>query len=347
MINQKMILTKTPGSKAKDLRGYFELKEEKIDINTLGEGEVWVKVLYASVDPVNRVWLAAKTYIDQVKPGDVMKAFGLGQIVNSNNKKFKIGSIVGGILEWQQYLKINPAKTRLTIIPFNDYPNLSYFTSVLGINGFTAYFGLKEIGKPKPGETLVVSTAAGATGSIVCSLGKIWGCRVIGIAGADEKCEYVKKVLGADECINYKTTKDMRAALKKCCPKGIDVYFDNVGEETLDAVLTEINIGARIILCGATSTYLDFHGAKGLSWVAAVISKRATMQGLNFGIYKDKFPDALIELMGYIDEGKLRYNETIMNGLKEAPSALQLLFDGKNIGKIVVKVGDPMEASKL
>jgi len=305
-----------------------------------------VKVLYFSVDPINRVWVVAKTYIDKVELNHVMSAFGVGQILKSNDPAYKPGDIVFGMLQWSTYMVTTQKKSQFYKLP-KIYPYPHHFLGVLGLNGWTAYFGLKKIGNVKEGETVVVSTAAGATGELVCGLAKIWKCRVIGIAGSQEKCKYVTDVLKADGCINYITTKSLHTELKELCPKGIDVYFDNVGEAILDTVLGLINDRARIILCGAMSTYNSFEERRGIANYSRLIMRRGKMEGLMTFIYANEFADASKEILGYMQDGSLQYRETIVEGVENAPKALKTLFDRKNIGRVMIKVSNMEENSKL
>jgi NADPH-dependent curcumin reductase CurA len=273
--------------------------------------------------------------MDPVEIGDVMNAFCVGVVMASKSPKFVPGDWVSGLLGWQSYAAMHAS--RISKLPQN-YPNPQHFLGVLGISGLTAYMGLKEIGQVKPGETLVVSAAAGAVGELVVGLGKIWGARVIGIAGSDEKCKYVKEVLGADDCIDYKK-ENVAKGLKRLCPNGVDVYFDNVGGEILDIVLSIVKDYARIVCCGAISGYnTASNESYRLRNYPRLIIKRARMEGFIYFDFKEKIPAAVKDLMDLVKNGKLKFREDFLEGIDNAPSALQRLLTGGNIGKVMVRV---------
>ena len=336
-MNMKIALAKRPDSSfPKNLDCFQLFYTAPPDDQKLRPDEVIVQNRFMSMDASMRVWMSgAKTYMDPVNVGDVMNGFCVGVVFASKSPKFKVGEWVSGLLGWQSYAAMHASK--LQKLPQN-YPHPQHFLGVLGISGLTAYLGLKEIGQVKAGETLVVSAAAGAVGELAVGLGKIWGARVIGIAGSEDKCKYVKQVLGADECIDYKK-EDVAKSLKIHCPKGIDVYFDNVGGEILDTVLSLINDYARIICCGAISGYNsgkdDLYRLRNYS---RLIIKRAKMQGYIYFDYKAQIPTAVKELMEFIKSGKLKFNEDFVEGLDSAPVALQRLLTGGNVGKVLVRI---------
>ena len=339
-------LVKRPGPSFPNDLSLFEKRQESLpSIEELKKNEnyILIKVLYISVDPVMRVWMSgAKTYLPALDLNETMFAFGIGEVIHSMTKRFKKGEIVSGCLKMQEYCLIDLEKDLfLTKIPFllPDVP-LHYYLNVLGINGFTAYQGLITIGKPKAGETVVVSTAAGATGIFVCQFAKSLGCRVVGLTGSEEKCEFLKKELGVDVAINYKTEKCIRAAFKKYCPKGIDVYFDNVGEDILDAVLASMNNNGRIALSGAMKTYNDYKGRGGLKNYHTIISRRIIMRGFTFNECFENLGEVVGFILEQIKENKLIVKEEILVGLEKAPLGLQKLFLNQNIGKVLVKVGE-------
>lgn len=335
-MNIKIALTKRPDASFPKNLDLFQLfYTAPPSAEKLRPEEVIIQNRYISIDAAMRVWISgAKTYMDPVQVGDVMNAFCVGVVLSSKSAKFSVGDWVSGLFGWQAYAAM-PA-SRVTKLP--TYPNPQHFLGVLGISGLTAYMGLKEIGQVKKGETLVVSAAAGAVGELVVGLGKLWGARVIGIAGSKEKCRYVKEVLGADECIDYKN-ENVFNSLKKICTKGIDVYFDNVGGEILDNVLSLINDFSRIVCCGAISGYNQGkdEGYRLRNYPRLII-KRAKMQGFIYFDYKEKIPGAVKELMQYINNGKLKFNEDFVDGLDNAPFALQKLLTGANTGKVIVRV---------
>src|SRR5512136_1082345 len=312
----------------------FEWREEPAP--TPGEGEVLVHNLYLSLDPTNRGWMnETATYLPAVAIGAVMRGITIGVVEQSRNARFPEGTLVLGTLGWQEYALSNGAD--LTPLPNNPSIPLTAHLGLFGIIGPTAYFGLLEIGKPVAGETLVVSAAAGAVGSLVGQIGKIKGCRVVGIAGSDEKCRWIKDELGFDAAINYKTER-VRASLKQHCPDGIDVHFENVGGDILDAALSLINLHARIVLCGLISQYNATRPVPGPYFLGNVLTRRARVEGFIVLDYAPRFPEAVRDLSQWYAEGKLRYRVEVVEGLENAPRALNKLFDGSNQGKLVVQV---------
>ncbi|MFZ0489264.1 MAG: NADP-dependent oxidoreductase, partial [Salegentibacter sp.] len=259
----------------------------------------------------------------------------VAEVVETKNRNFQPGDYVTGMLPWKQLHNTNGHG--LNKVDPESAP-LSAHLGLLGLTGLTAYLGLLKIGRPVKGETLVVSGAAGAVGSIVGQIGKIHGCRVVGIAGSDEKVDHIKTKFGYDAGINYKTTDDMEAALSQACPEGIDIYFDNVGGETLDAVLMNINKNARIINCGAISTYNEKETPVGPRPEGILIKKTALMQGFLVRDHVKDFGMAIRQLSSYLTQGKLKYDETIVEGFENIPTAFLGLFEGKNTGKMIVKV---------
>jgi NADPH-dependent curcumin reductase CurA len=303
-----------------------------------GDGEVLVQTLYLSLDPAMRGWMnEGKSYIPPVGIGEVMRAGGIGKVVASKSPLFAGGDVVSGALGVQQFWtgaandraaglhKIDPA-----MAPLPKWLN------ALGMPGMTAYFGLLEVGQPKPGETVVVSGAAGAVGQTVGQVAKHMGCRVVGIAGGKDKCDFVVDQLGFDACIDYKGGS-VRDGLKTHCPQGVDIYFDNVGGEILDTVLTRINMKARIIICGAISQYNHTH-VKGPANYLSLLVNRARMEGIVVFDYADRYPIAVAEIAKWMREGSFKTREDIVQGLDKFPEALLMLFEGKNFGKLVLQV---------
>ncbi|HLN30867.1 MAG TPA: NADP-dependent oxidoreductase [Gemmataceae bacterium] len=302
-----------------------------------GEGEVLVKLLYISLDPAMRGWMnEGKSYIAPVGIGEVMRAGGAGRVIASKNPKFAVGDYVYGGFGVQEYA-LSDGKS-LTKVNIKLAP-LPIYLGTLGMPGMTAYFGLLDIGQPKPGETVVVSGAAGAVGQVVGQIAKIKGCRVIGIAGGSEKCRYVLNDLGLDAAIDYKS-EDVKKSLAKHCPKGVDVYFDNVGGDILDAVLTQLARGARIVICGAISQYNNTGPIKGPSNYLSLLVNRASMKGMVVFDYADRYAEAAREMAGWLLAGKLKSREDVVEGLETFPETLLKLFKGENTGKLMIKVAE-------
>jgi NADPH-dependent curcumin reductase CurA len=332
-LNHKFELAARPVGMPK--RTDWAFKEEPV--RDPGEGELVVKILYISLDPAMRGWMnEGKSYIPPVAIGEVMRALALGRVVASKNSKFSVGEYVYGPLGVQEYAPSNG--TGLTKIDPSAAP-LPLYLSTLGMPGMTAYFGLLDIGQPRPGETVVVSGAAGAVGTVVGQIAKIKGCRVVGIAGGPEKCRFIVKDLGFDAAIDYKA-EDVRKALQNHCPKGVDIYFDNVGGDILDAVLTQLARGARIVICGAISQYNNTTPIKGPSNYLSLLVNRAMMKGMVVFDYADRYREAAREMAGWLAAGKLKSREDIVEGLQTFPDTLLKLFKGENIGKLILKVAE-------
>jgi NADPH-dependent curcumin reductase len=308
-------------------------------VRELADGEVLVKTQYLSLDPAMRGWMNdAKSYIRPVAIGEVMRAGGIGEVVASKSPKFAVGDIVTGGLGVQTYW-IGAADDRSAALAKIDtrLAPATVWTNTLGMPGMTAYFGLLEVGQPKAGETVVVSGAAGAVGQTVGQVAKQLGCRVVGIAGGKEKCDFVVNELGFDACIDYKAG-DIRGGLKEHCPNGIDVYFDNVGGDILDMVLTRINMKARIVICGAISQYNNTTPVKGPANYLSLLVNRARMEGMVVFDYADRYHVAIAQLATWLKEGKIKSREDVVQGIDQFPQALTMLFEGKNFGKLVLKV---------
>lgn len=302
-----------------------------------GPGEVLVQVLYLSLDPAMRGWMnEGKSYVPPVGIGEVMRALGLGRVIASDDPSLAVGDHVVGITGVQDYAVL-PAKEATRIDP--SLAPLPTWLGVLGMPGMTAYFGLLDVGQPKPGETVVVSGAAGAVGGLVGQIAKLKGCRVIGIAGGADKCRYVVDELGFDGVIDYKA-EDVRKSLRSLAPKGVDVYFDNVGGDILDTVLAQLARGARIAICGAISQYNSTEGVKGPANYMSLLVNRARMQGFVVFDYAARYGEAARDIAGWIAEGKVKAREDVAAGLENFPATLLKLFRGENFGKLVLKVAD-------
>ncbi|MBK9347127.1 MAG: NADP-dependent oxidoreductase [Burkholderiales bacterium] len=300
------------------------------------EGEVVIQNQYLSLDPAMRGWMndSKASYIPPVGLGEVMRAIAVGKVIASKNPKFAVGEHVTGLLGVQEYAYSNGQG--LTKVDPKLAP-LPLYLSTLGMPGLTAYFGLLEVGQPQAGDTVVVSGAAGAVGSVVGQIAKIKGARVVGIAGGADKCRYLVEELGFDAAIDYKT-ENVAEALKTHCPKGVNVYFDNVGGDILDAVLTRLARGARIVICGAISQYNNTTPVKGPANYLALLVQRATMTGIVVSDYYDRAGEAAMVMAGWIQSGKLKTREDVVNGLDKFPEAFEMLFTGANNGKLVLKV---------
>ena len=299
------------------------------------DGEVLVKNLWLSLDPYMRGRLTQqKSYVKGVEIGEVMTGETAGEVVESRHPKFKPGDTVTAPSGWQLYCSVNGEL--LTKVDASRAP-LSNYLGCLGMPGRTAYFGMKDIGAPKPGETVVVSAASGAVGMVVGQIAKIKGCRAVGIAGGREKCEYLVRELGFDAAIDYKSD-DVKRTLRQHCPQGVDVYFDNVGGEILDTVLTQLARNARIVICGAISQYNSTTGVRGPANYMSLLVNRASMTGMLVFDYASRYPEAMREMAGWLAAGKLKTREDIVAGLETFPETLLKLFKGENFGKLVLKV---------
>jgi len=322
--------------------GYPKVSDFKLvesPIPTPKAGEILVRAIYLSLDPYQRGRMSdAPSYARPVQIGEVMTGEIVGKVMVSQHPEFKEGDIVAGLLGWQEYAvsdgtgvrKIDP-----TLAP------ISTALGVLGMPGMTAYFGLLDLGKPQPGETVVVSGAAGAVGSIVGQIAKIKGCRVVGIAGGERKVNYLLKELGFDAAFDYKTVQNYGQKLKELCPAGIDVYFDNVGGSITDAVFPLINIKARVVICGQISQYNLEKPELGPRCLRYLIMKRARVEGFLIFDYASRYKEALQQLAEWVKTGKLMYHEDIAEGIENAPEAFIGMLKGRNIGKQLVKISEP------
>lgn len=304
-----------------------------------GAGEVLCRTILLSIDPANRAWMRGRTYRAQLNEGEVMAGFTLAEVIAENGSGIPLGAIVAADNGWQQYA-IHPAK-RVRAIEVRSA--LTHHMSVLGVTGLTAYCGLLEVGRPQKGETVAVSAAAGATGNVVGQIARIIGCRVVGIAGSDEKNAILERDLGFDATVNYKS-ETLRENLRAACPDGIDVYFDNVGGPLLDSVLTRMNLHGRVVCCGSVSQY-DIEGRPvGSALVPGlVIVNRLRLEGFIVDDFRDKFAEAEAQLAEWIASGDLKVLEEVLEGLESAPAALIGLLAGANTGKRMVRVApDPV-----
>jgi len=330
-VNRQWILKRRPVG---DIQaGDLELVETPVP--KPGAGEFLARTIYLSLDPTNRIWMSdMEQYMPPVQIGEVMRGGTLSVVEQSNNPHFRPGDIVTGLAGWQDYAVLSGgSKNPKGIVPLTAY------MSVLGATGATAYFGLLDVGRPNPGETVVVSAAAGAVGSIVGQIAKLKGCHVVGIAGSDAKCRHVVEDFGFDACINYKK-ENVSAALKRECPKGIDVDFENAGGTILDAVLAQINLKGRVALCGLISGYNAKEPQPGPQHFANVLMKRARIEGFIIIDYLPRFGEFAADMSKWLAEGKIKYDVHIVKGMENALSALDLLFTGGNTGKLLVQAAD-------
>jgi NADPH-dependent curcumin reductase CurA len=331
-VNRRWLLKSRPSGMVEP--SHFEWSESEVP--QPGDGEFLVRNLYLSLDPAMRTWMTAmRSYIPPVEIGDVMRGACVGEVLESRHDGYAPGERVMGTFGWQDFAVSDGGGA----IPVNKVPDGVPPTmplGVLGITSLTAYFGLKEIGKPKEGETVVVSGAAGATGSVAGQLAKRWGCRVIGIAGSAEKCDWLTGELGFDGAIDYKS-ESVNERLRELCPKGLDVFFDNVGGETLEAALGNLARHARIVLCGAISNY-NADVPQGPRNYMNLLVRRSRMEGFVVFDYFSRTEEAMAELVPLVTDGTLRHREDIRDGLEAAPEALVDLYTGANKGKLLVKI---------
>ena len=312
----------------------FGLVEEAVP--EIGDGEALVRVDWISLDPTNRTWINdTPTYLPPVGIGEVMRAGGLGEVVESKNPNYRVGQIVQGLVGWQEYLVASDTQP-LFPVDVAEGVSPSAYLGALGTTGLTAWIGIRDIGKPQPGETVVVSAAAGAVGSIAGQLAKADGARVVGIAGGPQKCALLTEQLGFDAAVDYRAD-DWFAQLAAATPDGIDVDFENVGGKIMDAVFARLNIGARVALCGLISGYNSADPPPGPRAFGNLLIQRATLQGFIVLDHLGRAPDAICDIAGLIAEGKLTPLETVVEGFEQLPTAINMLFDGKNTGKLVVK----------
>jgi NADPH-dependent curcumin reductase CurA len=331
IVNHQWRLAARPVGAVK--RTDWNLTEEPV--TSPADGQVLVKTLFLSLDPAMRGWMnEGKSYIPPVSIGEVMRAGGIGKVIESKDPAFRQGDFVYGAIRVQEYALV--AASEVARVDPRRAP-LPVYLSTLGMPGFTAYFGLLDVGKPEPGHTVVVSGAAGAVGAVVGQIAKIKGCRAVGIAGGADKCRYLTEDLGFDAAIDYKHA-DVKTALRDACPQDIDVYFDNVGGEILDIALTRLARHARIVICGAVSQYNNTTPVKGPANYLSLLVNRATMTGMVVFDYAKRYPEAVREMAGWMAAGKLKSREHIVEGLHTFPERLLMLFSGENQGKLVLKV---------
>ncbi len=330
--NRRLVLAERPTGMVDERT----VRLEEVDLPELGEGEALAKVRYLSIDPTIRTWMDdAPGYLPPIAIGEAVRAGGVAEVLSSNNDQYAPGDLLFGLTGWQEYVIADSAQRTMQKLPAGVSATAAL--GVLGLNGTTAYFGLLDVGALKEGDVVVVSGAAGATGSAAGQIAKLKGAaKVIGIAGGPQKCAWIVDELGFDAAIDYKHD-DVPARLRELCPDGIDLYFDNVGGEILNACLANLAMRGRIVLCGAISSYNETERS-GPSNYGALIIRRGRMEGFIILDYFDRLPAAQAELAGWLGEGKIKSAEHIVEGLERAPEALNLLFTGGNTGKVIVQV---------
>jgi NADPH-dependent curcumin reductase CurA len=319
-------------------REHFEWQEAPIP--SIGEGEFLVRNLWLSCDPTQRGWIERDTYVPMLPLGEVMASFAAGEVVESKHPDFMKGDLLSGGFGWQDYAVSDAKGFGDGLFPPQKIPpgvDIPTALSLFG-NGLTSYFGLLDVGQPNAGDTVLVSAAAGAVGSIACQIAKLKGCRVVGIAGGQRKCDWLRDELGVD-AIDYKG-EDVQARLGELCPTGVDVFFDNVGGEILDAGLASLAPHARVVVCGAISVYSDFEHSPGIKNYINLVVQRASMRGFLIFDFLDRATEAIEALAAWASEGKVKATVDVVEGLENAPDALRRLFTGENLGKQLVKIAD-------
>lgn len=331
--NRRILLARRPTG----LLSASDFRTDELPVPPLREGEALLKTLYLGIDPTIRTWLStARSYLPPVEIGEVVRSAGVGRVVASRCERFQVGDLVTQLTGWQEY-SIATDNPQLTVFPGASDPR--HTLGILGSTGVAAYVGLLEVGKLRAGETVVVSAAAGGTGSLVGQLAKINDCRAVGIAGTEAKCRLVVEDFGFDDCVNYKH-EGFPAMLRAACPKRVDIYFDNVGGGVLDTVLGCLNVGARVVLCGAISVYNEARKPPGPANYLNLIAMRAQMIGFNGMDHWNKHAEISDALGQWLAEGRIRYREHVVDGLDQAWRAVRMLFTGENTGKVLVRVAD-------
>jgi NADPH-dependent curcumin reductase CurA len=333
--NRRFLLHSRPEGRITD--DTFELVQEPVP--EISDGEALVRTLWISLDPTNRMWISdVPTYLPPVAIGEVMRAVGLGRVVASKHDGYQEGQLVQGLIGWQEWAV---ASDTAPLLPVPEVPGVSpsAYLGVLGATGLTAWVGLQDIGRPQPGETLVVSAAAGAVGSVVGQIAKIKGARVVGIAGGPEKCALLTEQLGLDAAVDHRAA-DWRDQLVSATPDGIDVDFENVGGEIMDAIIARLNLRARVVLCGLISGYNEAERPPGPRNFSNLLVQRVRLEGFIVLDHLDRITEAVADLGAWMQEGKLKPLETVVDGFEQLPSAINMLFDGANTGKLVARVAD-------
>jgi len=332
-INRQFYLHQRPtGIPTKD-----DVRLRERPVTSPGEGEVLIRNRYFSLDPAIRGWMDdTPSYLPPIELGAVVRSTAVGEVIESRHPGFQAGDAAVGLLGWEVY-SVAPGD-ELSKVPTDGRFPLHYYVNILGAVGLTPYFGVLDAGRPKSGETLLMSAAAGAVGSVGGQIAKLQGCRVVGLAGSDEKCNWITQELGFDEAINYKTCGPMVEAIKAACPEGIDIYFDNVGGEILDAALLNLNDGARIVFCGAISGYNSEEPVPGPYNWWQILARGATVQGYLVSNYVNRFPEGIARMGEWIEQGKITFREQIVDGFENTFDTFLKLFDGSNEGKLIIRL---------
>ncbi len=333
MTNRRVVLAQRPSGVVDEAT----TRLEDGPVPEPGPGQALVRVRYLSIDPTIRTWMDdAPGYLPPIGLGETVRGAGVGEVIGSNSDRYAPGDLVIGFTGWQDYVVADEGPSSMQVIPPGIDPTL--VLSVLGVTGMTAYFGMIDVGRVAEGDTVVVSGAAGATGSVAGQIARIKGAdKVIGIAGTPEKCEWIVDELGFDAAVNYRGD-NVATSLRALCPEGIDLYYDNVGGAVLDECLSQLAMRGRIVLCGAISVYNEKSRPPGPRNIYNLIVKRGRMEGFLVLDYLDRFPEAQIDMVGWLAEGRVKHAEHLVDGLEHAPDALNLLFTGGNTGKVIVKL---------
>jgi NADPH-dependent curcumin reductase CurA len=338
-VNQQWLLARRPQGMVR--LEDFSLRAVPMPTPALSAGEILVRNLMVSFEPAMRGWMDdVPSYFPPVQIGEPMRSSAMAQVVQSENPQYPVGSLVMGLFGWQEYALANRAGDMMAPVPIPDGTPLSIPLGSMGGSSLTAYFGLLDVGQPRPGETVVVSGAAGAVGCVVAQIAKLKQCRVIGIAGGSDKCAWLKDECGLDEVIDYKA-ENVADRLAELCPRSIDVFFDNVGGATLEAAIEQIAEHGRIVLCGAISTYNDAEPQPGPRNLMNLIIRRVRMQGFITVDYLDRMGEAQAALMEWVFSGKIKYREDIQNGFENIPKTFLRLFSGDNQGKQLLQIAGP------
>lgn len=333
IIQRRLILERRPQGIVTD----EDVVLHQAPVEEPGDGQILIRNHFFSIDPAIRDWMSERpSYLPPIRIGDPVRSTVIGEVVESRASGFQPGQLVVGIGGWEEYSVADAGLFSLVELQPGDEEQ--YYLSIYGAVGLTPYFGLLEAGKPTPGETVLVSAAAGAVGSLVGQIAKINGCRAVGIAGSDEKCRWIVEDLGFDAAINYRTETDMVAAIARACPQGVDVYFDNVGGQILDATLLNLNKDARVVFCGAISSYNSIEPVPGPYNFWQILARSATIEGYLVSDYLDQFPQGIAQMRDWVSEGRLQFREQIIDGLENTLDAFNLLFEGRNEGKLMVRV---------
>ena len=329
--NRRLVLAKRPSGLVDGSTTRLETEQ----VPDLKDGEALVKVRYLSIDPTIRTWMDdVPSYLPPIKLDEVIRSGGVGEVVDSRSDAYKPGQVLFGMTGWQEYVIADTGERAMQVLPEGVPPTTAM--GILGVTGMTAYFGVIDVGRVKEGDVVVVSGAAGATGSAAGQIAKIKGAKkVVGIAGGPEKCAYLVSELGFDDAIDYKND-NVAKRLRETCPDGIDLYFDNVGGSILNDCLANLAMRGRVVLCGAISNYNSDGPPQGPSNYLSLLIRRGRMEGFLIFDYLDRFPAAQMKVAGWIAEGKIKAAEHIVHGLENAPDALNLLFSGGNTGKVIV-----------